>query len=347
MSSSKIKYRYALDSQENLIDIRDLKKHELLKTDKFFSVDFKQEFIPRLGENRQKHFAHKHQVEIFGSTETYLHCLGKKVFYNEYSLCLKTNSPFFLNYAKDVKCNRLNEKYGTTCCLETEIIKFDLTTYFTEILVEKKDEEFIPDLLLLNPITKEKIYIEIAVTHFSSNEKKHSGNRIIEFTLRNEDDIKSITDFKDGFDENNVQYYNFKRKEKIGTFCTIGNCHKKFNLFNVSVTGKCNLNILKESDLEKNIEKYKLTTIWSIVEPQQELNIEDDYFYEGNTIKDIFVDYIHKAFKEKVKVKNCYLCKYHATNTSWCYIEGEPIFCKFLKKTCNSNQATKCEYFRV
>ena len=107
------------------------------------------------------------------------------------------------------------------------------------------------------------------------------------------------------------------------------------------------MNILKESDLEKSIEKYKSTTIWSIIEPQQKLSIDDDDFYEGNTIKDIFVDYVHRAFKEKVKVKNCYLCKYHATNTSWCYIEGEPIFCKFLKKTCNSNQAAKCEYFRV
>jgi len=50
-----------------------------------------------------------------------------------------------------------------------------------------------------------------------------------------------------------------------------------------------------------------------------------------------------------LKVRNCFICRYHAENNSWIYEDttGVPIFCKFLKTKCNSNQAVTCKYFKL
>jgi len=47
--------------------------------------------------------------------------------------------------------------------------KIDITKLFKKIDLEKRDSSFIPDLLLKSE--KEKIYVEIAVTHKCSDEK--------------------------------------------------------------------------------------------------------------------------------------------------------------------------------
>lgn len=124
-----IKYRFALNSQNNLIDINDLERVGLTKTDKFFSVDFKQELIPHLGKIKEKHFAHKPNIEIFGSVETYLHALGKKIFYNEYSLCLEKNLAFYLKHSIQRLCNRLSKEFNITCKLKEKTIKYDSMSF--------------------------------------------------------------------------------------------------------------------------------------------------------------------------------------------------------------------------
>ncbi|NBV14608.1 MAG: hypothetical protein EBS07_11140 [Sphingobacteriia bacterium] len=160
-----IKYRYALDKEGNLIDIIDLDRIELKKDDKFFGLDFGQVLIPRLGKIKRKHFAQKPNSEIIGSGETYLHALGKKVFYDDYVKCLKNNIPYYFKYKTEIYCDRLKQEYKIKCLQKIEEKKFDLTKYFNEIRIEKKDGKFIPDIMLSNSQRGEKIYIEIAVTH--------------------------------------------------------------------------------------------------------------------------------------------------------------------------------------
>lgn len=350
-----IKYRFALDKNDKIIDIQDLERASLAKTDIFFSIDSKQELIPRLGKIKRKHFAQKPKVIYLGNQETYLHALGKKIFFNEYSNCLQKNLPFYLKYKVQKNCNRLQKEHNIICKLGEYEENFDLTKYFTEIQIEKKDNNFIPDILLFNPKTNEKIYIEIAVTHNSSDKKKHSGQRIIEFNIKSENDIQFIIDFKNGNIDKNVQFYNFKLNQKTDQYCNKDNCQTKFYYFSVANNGKCNLNIVSEKIIKNIIERYKPVTIWSILEPEYIVYDEkiywgannEDFDYGPRSLGRQFKFYVAKAFKSKVNVKNCYLCRYHAENTSWEFVEREPIFCKFQKITCGSNNATKCQYYKI
>jgi len=337
-----IKYRYALDSADNLIDINNLERAELTKSTKFYSVDFKDELIPRLGKIKRKHFAHKPNIVIIGNGETYLHALGKKIFYDEYSLCLRNKTPFYLNYSTQKHCDRLQKEFNITCQLDEEKSQYDLTKYFTHILIEKRDNDFIPDILLFNSEKKEKIYIEIAVTHFSSDKKKHSGHRIIEFLISTEEDAQNIIKFKNGDIDNIARYYNFKQHQITKHFCTKGNCCKQFNFFSVTENGKCNLEILKEHEIPITLTKYKSNSTWHTLEPIEHLN--------KSGVSDIgfdFINYVSRAYRENINVKNCYICRYHAKNKSWNFVEGEPIFCKFKKITCSSNYAANCQFFKV
>jgi glutamine synthetase type III len=54
--------------------------------------------------------------------------------------------------------------------------------------------------------------------------------------------------------------------------------------------------------------------------------------------------------KQNLNVRNCFVCRYHSENDSFQYFretKSLPIFCKFLKKECNSNEAVNCQYFKL
>lgn len=345
--SKSIKYRYALAGDETLVDVLDLDRNLLLKGTKFYSLDFKQELIPRLGKIKQKHFAHKPNIDAKGSKETYLHALGKKVFYEEYRDCLTNHKPFYLEYFSHKECDRLFATYGFKCQLECEEMKYDLTKYFTQITVEPRDGEFIPDLLLVNPTNNSKIYIEIAVTHLSSERKLNSQNRIIEFSLNGEEDISMIRDARNGIQEAGAAIYNFKEKTEVGNFCKDKCTVQEFHYFLVTKDGRCKLHTVKEKELDLLVKKHAELTGWSIIEPIT--SIERINFFSGVTQGDIFRYYAAKAWKAETKVRNCFLCRYHGTNQfrGEEFSEGQPIFCKFLKKPFGSNQASGCQYFKA
>jgi hypothetical protein len=336
-----IKYRFAVDKEDRIIDILKLDRSKLLKSDKFFSLDYRQELIPRIGKIRKAHFAHKSLIEILGTKETYLHSLGKKIFYDEYSNCLQNETSFYLCYKIEKKCTRLQVDYNIICKLNDKVEKFDLPKYFTKILFEKKDSVFIPDLLLLNPKTNEKIYVEIEVTHSSSESKIISGNRIIEFKICNEEDAERLIEFKNGGCEDITKYYNFKKNTKNEHFCNAGNCVNKFYFFNVSKTGKCLLKIITEKEILSLTNSFNSNSIWRVVEQAHLIEDDDDDFLLS--IK--FREYISKAYHAKIKVKNCFICRYHGDNLD--NDGGEPIFCKFQKITCSSNYAESCKYYKI
>ena len=339
-----IKYRYAVDKYESLIDVQNLERIQLTKDEKFYSLDFKQELIPRLGKIKMKHFAHKSILGVLGSRETYLHALGKKIFFTEYTNSLESKTPFFLDYVSRRNCIRLKEEYDTTCSLKEEKRKFDLSKYYKEILMEKKDDNFIPDLMLLNTTTKEKIYIEIAVTHQSSVEKINAANRILEFFVDSEEDAEELRNFKLGRSNTAVQYHNFKQNLETGIFCKPGGCCKKFNFFRVSEEGKCLLTVVKEYQIKSSLENCPHNFIWKIIEPSHDIWNDDE---STENLKTTFINYVALAHNEEIAVKNCYICRYHADNTSYEDIPREPIFCKFKKMTCTSNHAATCQYYKV
>jgi hypothetical protein len=181
-----IKYRYAYDENEEIVTVNSLNRDNDLG--KFFCVGCGKELIPRLGEIRKKHFAHK--VDFNCSPETYLHKLAKNTFFNIYKNCLEKSEPFILEYNVHNFCNFFENQFKEDCDLGIHTREFNLTDYFTKIVLEQREGNLIPDIKIYNPKTNESIYIEITVTHQSEPQKRSSVIRIIEFEVDQEEDVE-------------------------------------------------------------------------------------------------------------------------------------------------------------
>jgi len=261
-------------------------------------------------------------------------------FYEKYNNCLQQEKPFWIEFEKTQVCNYYQNEFLQTCEGKKENTKFDLTKYFKEIFLEEKEGSFIPDLLLLND-QKHKIFIEIAVTHQATKEKIQSKYRIIEIKVETEKDLELI-DNQHLIEGEKILFLNFKR-ELLGDFCR-GNCIKGikpydsclllYNFFVVFNNGKSR--IIKETltDIHNKLET-KLILYYDMI-------LFDD---SDSRLNIIFIDKVVEAYSKKIQIKNCYLCRYHGVNTY--NYNSTPIFCKFLKKPCNSNEAATCEYYRV
>jgi hypothetical protein len=341
-----IKYRFAYDKNGNLTDINCLERVHLTKDDKYYALENNLELIPRLGLKKRKHFAHKSNTNSIGSRETYLHILGKILFFEKYKKALENNTPFLFSFPITKICDRLESIYGTKCKFDDSHETFNLTNYFTEIKLEKKDGEFIPYLTIMNPNNGNKIFIEIKVTHESTPKKLNSGFRIIEIHLNSDDDIKNVTEFEKGLISENIRLINFKKNVTIKSICKLNNCLKeKFNYFFVTSDGKCYLHsAITEKQLLHAVNQNSVNSIFHIIEP---INNIFHYSQWADSELNFYKKYISKAAKSNILVRNCYICRYHAHNISLDYVPGEPIFCKFLKIKCGSNNASKCSYYKM
>lgn len=331
-----IKYKYARGENNKLININSLNK-ENRYTSKFFCVGCGNELIARLGKLKVHHFAHKKAAEC--SEETYLHLLGKSLFYENYMYCIKKKEPFFVEIYQKKTCNHYEKELGQRCKFDKHKAKYDLTKYFDRVSLEKKEDAFIPDIMLSSKNGKDKIFVEIAVTHLSTEQKLNSEYRIIELEVECDQDFEPIKRKYLSITGSKVKFINFRTNRKVGSVCN-GNCRKKFNLFTVNSEGRC---LLKQKNLNqiKNQLKSKRKEI-----VKHEIIPHNRYNYP-----EIFKKGVATFAKENLKVKNCFICRYHAENNhyhSWCETSiGAPIFCKFLKIQCNSNKAVNCKYFRL
>ena len=132
-----IKYQYAKNSSGELVDINIINKD--CNNEKYFCIACKQELIPKLGDKRIHHFAHK--IDTYNcSKETYLHELGKKIFYEIYLQCLNTNEPFYivtsLINSLSMTC-KYNVRNQSKNCTKNAINKYDLLSSFRNIEYEK------------------------------------------------------------------------------------------------------------------------------------------------------------------------------------------------------------------
>ena len=325
-----IKYKYAKDEKENLVDICSLNDDNRYDF-KFFCISCENELIARLGKIKIHHFAHKKVVNC--SVETYLHSVGKRLFYDNYIESLKTKTPFYIEFYQKRIWNHYEQDFGIKCKLEKSFERIDLTQYFDKISVEEREGSFIADILLTSKSGKDKIFVEIAVTHLSTEQKLNSKYRIIEIKIDSEEDFEPIKIKVLRQSNPKIKFKNFKTKQ---INCN-GNCEKTYNFLTLDKDGRCllksfNLNQIKkyiETNKEK-IAKYKI----------QEDKISDFGFGF------VFSCGVANFAKENYKIKNCLICRYHALNE---YNDDgkNPIFCKFLKIICNSNKAVICEYFKL
>lgn len=330
-----IKYQYAKDENGTLININSITEINRNQSN-FFCIGCGNEVIAKLGKIKIHHFSHKTNISCSG--ETYLHLLGKKLFYDNYINCLEKKLPFFIENIENKYCNHFESELGNKCKQNDSTIQFDLTKFFDNILIEKREGSFIPDLMLTNNLRKDKIFIEIAVTHKSSEEKVNSKNRIIEILVENESDLSPIKNKILSINDSKIKFINFKNSKTVKSHC-LGICNKQYNFITLDKDGRCLLN------------QRNLTQIKNFLDYSKD-NIIDYKILElvNYNYRNIYQKAIASYIQDNIKVRNCFVCRYHTDNDSTFSIlknYDKTIFCKFLKKTCNSNEAVSCKSFII
>jgi len=320
-----VKYQYALNSKDEILNINALTKNDENRREIYRCISCEKSLRPVLGEVRKKHF--RHVVEANCNPETYLHQLAKRLFFQVYTDCLETGSPFYIELYENWVCTSCSDEFGIRCELDPKLIKFDLVKLFPKISIETPDGIFIPDILLSNG-NGEKLFIEFVVTHVSSEEKRNSGARIIELSLEDEDDLEPIrqrlitqTYFK-------AEFLNFKKISR--TRCSFPSCNKKLFFFLLKTDGGAY--VLNDTPKKYKLRLEKGDIAFSKVLPH------------GGP--QIYIDELEKAFHARKKIRNCFLCRYHGENIFRDDDEG-PIYCKFLKQKYVSTRAVSCEFYRA
>jgi hypothetical protein len=322
----EIQHRYAIDHEEQLIDVHNLDRASVPAGTIFKCVGCGGDQVACLGEINQKHFKHKKSTPSC-SDETYLHQLAKKVFFLEYSKCIESKIPFNLIRKENFICDHFENQYGYTCDI-TQPITYDLTKYFDNIYVEKYHNGFIADILLESDRNK-VLFVEFAVTHRCEEEKLNSGIRILEYSLTEEKDIDPIKSHRIRADDFNISLYNFKSQTIKKSICN-GKCSKTVSIFVVTKNQKAIIIEMKASlDIKSQIRGnpiyFEILGLTKCYKRDQTL---------------LFMQKVREAHFKNIPIKNCYICKYHG-------IDGvdNAVFCKIKKISTPSNYAVDCSKY--
>lgn len=214
-------YSYSLDVNSHLINVKDA-----VKGNQYYCPCCGCMMIPRQGNIRQWHFAHKGDSKTC-SYETYLHKIAKK----RICQCFNDSSEFRISYHCKVSCSIKPCPLGAKDpCKWKDIKTFNLKEYYNNCTEEKNIGKYVADLLIskTNDSNRAPILVEICVTHKSTNEKLQSGYRIIEINIQSENDIEQIISTK-CFTESDFTNTNCKEKD---------NCKIRFYNFNNNFRGK-------------------------------------------------------------------------------------------------------------
>lgn len=206
MQSSHKYQHFALDINNSVIDIQNTGD---LSNQQYFCPYCHKEMIPKCGNIRQWHFAHKSDK---CSYDKYLHSIAEIMIMAWFN----KNETVMLSMDNYEKCDRYDSCvfYDKVSCNGTTKTQFDLKKYYSKCIQEHGYGGFIADLYCesyTNP--NSPIFIEIFVTHECSQEKKSSGIRIIELAIQSEKDILNIVNSTKLIESEKVRLYNFKRKE--------------------------------------------------------------------------------------------------------------------------------------
>lgn len=305
--------------------------------------------IPRLGEIRSHHFAHKREEDNCGS-ETYLHKLSKmllrKKFYQDEN--------FQIALHQDIQCSdkTICPFYQPEECHKDELSVFDLKKYYDTCEEEHPIGEYIADLLLTSSTKpdREPVLIEIQVSHKSTENKRNSGMKIVEVRVQTEDDIKKL--LSGPLTEHPEAYYGYLRDiETIGYAKFFGfkkeSCSKRLELRNIQRfylygSGKAFVTNMDDKDFHscRNVSKKEKSN--SIFEASI------DSFYIGYPSP---YEFGYVAAKDNgINVKTCQLCKYHKSGFE-IGVGLSPIFCCLYKKygtpeNPEPQEAQRCQYYR-
>lgn len=325
-----ILYRFAQGNSGDLVDVEDLLPQTRHSDAPYTCCGCGGAVLPRFGRTKAitPHFYHEASSDSEScSQESYLHRAAKLAFFQMYTRALAAGKPVELTYPTTKTCNYFKETLGLECVDEVQG-RHDLTAHFEKIQVETAHGEFVPDILLSSARHEHVVYVEFAVTHHCEPEKRKSGTRIIEWTLHSDWAIVEIAKgvIQHGSD---VELMNFNLRRAEGPTCA-GACPKQVLVFILYESGKSIILEMAPKKFEEGAPsgkvRYKLLLGWD----DEDADRGDLYRYA-----------VRRAHFERVKIRNCYVCRYHGRGTV-----DEPIFCKYLKEGSASSKAIECKYYR-
>ena len=328
MKEKQVKYRYALNKNNELIEIQSAHRVK----GEYYCPECGKEMTCKCGQKNAWHFAHN-KAEC--DYNRYLHTIAEQRLLewfntsNEIFLVLRTKG--ICNNAKECRFYR---EY--LCEKQIDSDKFNLKQYFThcekEKAYEKNGHRYIADLLCHQKNQKyEPLFIEICVNHPCEQQKLDSGIKIIEFVIKSEDDIDEI---KENIirESEKIRLYNFHPKNVESSPNQFEGMLQKFIIFK------------SKKGYVDTISCNELSTRRGLIELSIPYNGGNQVFLdEGGFFSIAFA----VATKYDTSLKHCCLCKYHVYD----YWDGSGI-CKLYKKCgtnryCYDNDAQRCQYFCI
>ncbi len=183
-----VKYKKVFDKDGNIVDISTI--NEANRLSEYYSIGSHTPMTAALGEKNQHHFRAKRGYQL--NPETELHEYAKRILKYRFDTedCMK------INYNRKKICpfeehcifyDKMNKGCGA---LNEELCEYDLKKYYDTATIESCYDGFVADVLLTSSTHNRKpVFLEVAVTHPCTDEKKNSGNKIIEIVIKAEDHV--------------------------------------------------------------------------------------------------------------------------------------------------------------
>ena len=328
MKEEQVKYRYALNKNNELIEIHDAHR----AGGEYYCPQCGDQMVCRCGTKNAWHFAH---VKAKCNYDNYLHTIAEQRILEWFN---NTNDISLVLQANEI-CERHNACvfYRKEICQKVINTKaFNLKQYYSscekEKHYEKNGQKYIADLLCY-PVNEknEPLFIEICVSHPCEKEKLDSGIRIIEFVIKSEEDIDKVMNQKIQ-KSNRVRLYNFQPKEKYSSANEFESLLQKFIIFSSKKgyvqTIHCSQLLNRRGEIEIAI---------------PHIDCVPDFIGDGGLFSIGFA----VASQHDRTLKHCCLCKYHVYDM----LDGFGV-CKLYKKygtnrDSSDNDAQRCQYFRI
>lgn len=290
------RYTKAVDGE--LIDVNSVDPSDRYARGPYRCLSCNHLMVPALGRARKHHFKHKAGRPQNCADETYLHQLGKLTLFNALSDAIKNNKPFPLKRRQTIICDHHEAKFGAICRNQTRCFSDDLASRFDIVEIEKGADGFIADLLLTSSETGDKLLIEIAVTHQSTEEKTSSGLSVVEIEINCENDIDAL---KEGIETSsaNVIFHNLPYIEPVKQRCS-DPCEVACTLFLLFDSGKAWYSHTNSAEAGSFISDPSLVT-WDVADKRGQ-----------QSVLDLFKRFILKQqFQHRYIVRSCMLCRHN------------------------------------
>ena len=184
--ASDVKYKSAIpEGETEAIDIKNVSENN--RNIKYYCLACKELLIPVLGDIRQRHFRHHKFCDC--NPNVYLHNLAENRIKARFD---DKSRPFNIRLPKTFYCSAHCKLFKEDICQEegqSEIMNlhdyYDSCVPEQRVYTDDRRSYYKPDLKLFHSKhpDREPIFIEIFVTHENTEEKRHSGYRIIEFNI--------------------------------------------------------------------------------------------------------------------------------------------------------------------